>query len=152
MMPTNSPMFKVMNGLMALMLRSPLHGAMSKQLGLITVTGRKSGRKYTTPIGYLRIGPTQVHVFTHATMWWKNLKGGGPVTIRMAGKDYHGVGTAVEDPTIIVDALYNYVGNVPNSARAFGTRIVDGKPMREDVVAHAPLTIMIDIKLDGTGA
>jgi deazaflavin-dependent oxidoreductase (nitroreductase family) len=148
LMPTNSPLFRVMNSLMGLMLRSPFHGGMSKQLGLITVTGRKSGKKYTTPVGYLRIDDTHVHVFTHAAQWWKNLRGGGPVTIRMQGKDYHGTGTAVEDRAVITDALYNYISKVPGSARPFGTHIVDGKPVREDVVAHAPLTIMVDIILD----
>lgn len=148
MMPTNSALFRIMNGLMGLMLRSPFHGGMSKQLGLITVTGRKSGKKYTTPVGYLRIDEKHVHVFTHATKWWKNLRGGGPVTIRMQGKDYHGTGTAIEDPAIITEALYNYISHVPAAARPFGTRIVDGKPVREDVVAHAPLTIMVDITLD----
>ena len=148
MTPTNSPLFKVMNGFMGLILRSPLHGTMSKQLGLITVTGRKSGKKYTTPIGYLRIGTDRVHVFTHAAQWWKNLRGGGPVTIRMAGKNYHGTGVAIEDPAAITEPLYNYISHVPGAARPFGTRIVDGKPVREDVVAHTPLTIMIDITLD----
>lgn len=149
--PVNSPVFKVMNKIMALVLRSPLHGIMSKQLGLITVTGRKSGTRYTTPIGYLRVDARRVHVFTHAAQWWKNLRGGGPVTIRMQGTDYHGTGVAMEDTKTVAEALYHYLTQVTGAAGAFSTRIVDGKPVREDVDAHAPLTIMIEITLDSPG-
>ena len=36
------------NLFVASMLRSPLHGLLSGSVMLITVTGRKSGRRYTT--------------------------------------------------------------------------------------------------------
>jgi len=146
--PRSSTMFKMMNGLMGLMLRSPFHGGMSKQLGLITVTGRKSGKRYTTPIGYVRVGETHVHVFTHAPAWWKNLRGGGPVTIRMAGKEYHGTGITIEDPAAIVDHFYSYLSQIPNAGRPFGVRFEDGKPVREDVEAQANNNVMIDITLN----
>ena len=37
---------------MKFILRSPLHGMVSKYLTLITFTGRKSGKNYTTPVSY----------------------------------------------------------------------------------------------------
>ena len=42
----------IMNPAIKLILRSPLHGLMSKRLLLITFTGRKSGKQFTTPLGY----------------------------------------------------------------------------------------------------
>ena len=42
--------------LMTLLLRSPLHGMLDKSTMLITVTGRKSGVPYTTPVNYIRSG------------------------------------------------------------------------------------------------
>ncbi len=44
------------NRLVALLLRSPAHPLLSRQLALITVTGRRTGREHTLPIGYKREG------------------------------------------------------------------------------------------------
>src|SRR5262249_17743027 len=47
------PLFVVINPVIRALLRSPVHGLMSKSLMLITFTGRKSGRRYTTPVRYV---------------------------------------------------------------------------------------------------
>ena len=44
------------NPLVAAVLRSPFHWLLSFGLMLITVTGRRSGRRYTIPVGYQRHG------------------------------------------------------------------------------------------------
>ena len=49
---------KFMNNLMTAMLRSPLHGMMSKFIMLISFRGRKSGKLYTIPVGYMQDGDT----------------------------------------------------------------------------------------------
>ena len=45
-----------MNGydFVAWLLRSPFHGMLSNGMMLITVSGRKTGKKYTTPVDYTR--------------------------------------------------------------------------------------------------
>ena len=54
---------------------------------LITFTGRKSKRIYTTPVRYVRDGPT-VRCFTSAeNQWWRNLRGGAVVCLRIEGSD-----------------------------------------------------------------
>lgn len=55
-------------------LRSPVHGVVSKTILLVTFTGHKSGKTYTTPVGYSQ-SDDQMYVFTHAA-WWKNLHSG----------------------------------------------------------------------------
>ena len=44
------------NSFIAWLLRSPLHGLLSGNTLLITVTGRKTGRPITTPVNYVRDG------------------------------------------------------------------------------------------------
>ena len=44
------------NRAVAVLLRSPLHPLLSRQLALISVTGRRSGHSYTFPVGYRRAG------------------------------------------------------------------------------------------------
>ena len=64
---------------MKFMLRSPMHSLVSKSVLLISFTGRKSGKPYTTPVSYSQSGD-QVIIFTHAE-WWKNLRSDTPVTL-----------------------------------------------------------------------
>ena len=63
------------NHAMEFVLRSPVHMPISKTIPLITFTGRKSGKTFTTPVSYSQHGD-QVYVFTHAA-WWRNLRDRG---------------------------------------------------------------------------
>ncbi len=92
-------MYAIVNPLMKLMLRSPLHKSMSKQLMILTFTGKKSGKSYSTPVGYVRQGNTLL-VFTHSP-WWKNFIGGAPVTVRVEGKDIAGTARVAQDATSV---------------------------------------------------
>ncbi len=65
-----------MNKFPAMLLRSPLHGFISGSVLLIAFTGRKSGKRYTTPMTHRRDGDT--FLMTTDSPWWKNLRGGAP--------------------------------------------------------------------------
>src|SRR5512139_3100830 len=77
------------NSAMKFVLRSPLHGMVDKTLLLITFTGRKSGKTFTTPVSYSQ-HDGQVYIFTHAG-WWKNLRGGAPVKLLIRGREFQGL-------------------------------------------------------------
>lgn len=98
-MPAPQAMFKLMNPLMKLMLLSPFHRGMSKRLMVLTFTGRKTGKRYSTPVGYVRNGDS-ILVFTHS-LWRKNFTHPAPVTMRIEGKAVKGVGQLVTDPARI---------------------------------------------------
>ena len=49
---------KLYNPIIIWLLRSPLHSLMDKSTILVTITGRKSGKKYTIPVSYMRDGDT----------------------------------------------------------------------------------------------
>lgn len=83
------------NSAMKRILRSPVHGMVSKTVLLITFTGRKSGKTYTTPVSYSQHGD-QVTLFTHAD-WWKNLCGGATVSLRIRGRDLQGLAEPVAE-------------------------------------------------------
>jgi deazaflavin-dependent oxidoreductase (nitroreductase family) len=84
------------NPVVVWLLRSRLHGAMSRSTMLLTFTGRKSGRTYTTPVNYVRDGDDLLVVGSREHSWWKNLRGGAPVIVRVRGRDLRGVGEAFE--------------------------------------------------------
>jgi deazaflavin-dependent oxidoreductase (nitroreductase family) len=68
-----------------IVLRSSLHGFMGRSTLLLTYTGRKSGKAYTLPVNYLRDGDTLLVVSSCEHIWWKNLRGGAPVAVRVRG-------------------------------------------------------------------
>jgi F420H(2)-dependent quinone reductase len=85
----------ILNPLAKSILRSPLHGVMSHSLMLITFTGRRSGKHYTTPISYAQQGQTLL--LGVGGPWWKNLRGGAPVQVRLRGKTCAGRAEAWAD-------------------------------------------------------
>lgn len=72
------------NAIVVTILRSPWHKIRSERLLLLTFTGRKSGKEFTTPIRYVQEGETlQVTV---VYPWWKNLVGGATVRVLLRGQ------------------------------------------------------------------
>ena len=55
-MSKNRAVPKWLNCVMKFVLRSPLHGVVSKKIMLLTFTGRKSGKRYTIPVSYTQKG------------------------------------------------------------------------------------------------
>jgi deazaflavin-dependent oxidoreductase (nitroreductase family) len=85
-----NPTMKIANRLFKPLLRSPLHFLASHGLMLITVTGRKTGQPYTTPVAYLREGGT-VYFFSGLHLaWTKNLREGAPVKLILKGREVAG--------------------------------------------------------------
>ncbi|MBN2115814.1 MAG: nitroreductase family deazaflavin-dependent oxidoreductase [Anaerolineales bacterium] len=137
----------LVNKTMKFMLRSPLHGIVSKNFLLITFTGRRSGKTYTTPVSYSRDGD-YLYVFTHAT-WWKNLHPGVPVTIRLRGRDVQGLPEPVaEDKQAVAAGLMDHLQRSPYDASFYGVTFDENKnPKAEDVEKGAQTAVMIRIRL-----
>ena len=81
--------------LTSLILRSPLRRLISGKTMLITVIGRKSGTRYTTPVHYAQRNDRLYLVSRDDRTWWQNLRGGGAVTVLVRGDTWTGVGRPV---------------------------------------------------------
>jgi hypothetical protein len=82
-------------------LRSPAHGLVSKNLLVMSVTGRRTGKKRTFPVAYSEDGPKhlRIHIdWPEKKVWWRNLKQPSPVSVRLRGKELTGIGHAQGDP------------------------------------------------------
>lgn len=101
--PIKSPLppwaYAVVNPAMKFLLRSPLHGALSGALMILIFEGRKSGRRYETPVNYKEEGG-KLYTFSH-TAWSKNFEGGAPVALRLRGKLVRATARVVEEPALI---------------------------------------------------
>ncbi len=91
------------NPIVVWLLRSQWHGAASRDTLLINYTGRKSGKTYTVPVNYVRQGNTLIVISRPERTWWKNLRGGAPVTVRVQGEDLKGQAEIVspDDPAVL---------------------------------------------------
>jgi F420H(2)-dependent quinone reductase len=88
---------RTVNPLLRALLDSPAHGLVSGHLMLITVTGRRSGRTFTFPVGYHQDGDRlRVNLdWPERKRWWRNLRGGAPVAVLLRGVPRTGVGRVV---------------------------------------------------------
>ncbi len=135
------------NDAMKFVLRSPLHGMVSKTTMLITFTGRKSGNTYTTPVSYSQYGD-QVYVFSHAT-WWKNLRSGSAVTLRIRGRELQGLPEPIaEDKQAIAAGLMQHLRQVKSDAGFYKVTYDDrGNPRAEEVEKAAHTVVMLRFRL-----
>ena len=108
-------LLRLWNPVMRRILESPIHWPWSGWFAVLTWTGRRSGRAYSTPIAYVREGST-VWVTT-GDRWWRNLVDGAPVRIRVAGRWRDARGTPVTD---LADSTVNARAVCSASTRGSG--------------------------------
>ena len=92
---------KTVNHAVKAVLRSPAHSALSGRLVVMTVTGRRTGKKHSFPCAYAEDGPDhlRIHIdWPEKKLWWRNLKSPSPVSVRLRGIQRTGVGEAQGDP------------------------------------------------------
>jgi deazaflavin-dependent oxidoreductase (nitroreductase family) len=91
-----------LNPLVVAILRSPLHGLLSPGLMAITITGRRTGRRYTIPVGYHRLHDAIVVLVSNAQnrSWWRNFREAGEVELRVRGRALRGTALVLrpDDP------------------------------------------------------
>jgi len=63
---------------------------------LLTFVGSKPGEEYPTPVGYwVKDGHL---IVTTQSPWWRNLRGGQPVSMQVRGQHREGIATPHPDP------------------------------------------------------
>jgi F420H(2)-dependent quinone reductase len=74
---------KMGNPLVRTLLGSPLHGMLDDSVLVLHVTGRKTGRRYDIPVGYVDMEGTLIVVTV--ARWRVNLRGGADVEATLRG-------------------------------------------------------------------
>lgn len=140
---------RVMNAVLRLVLRSPLHGLMSAKTLLLSFTGRRSGRRYATPMSYVHVGD-EIVISTEAP-WWKNLIGGVPVEMRVRGEMRSGVAEAVADEEGAAEVLKTILRQYPEYRRFVGVTVDEDGRLDEETILGAVRKggVGIRVRLDG---
>lgn len=89
------------NPVVRLLLRTPLAGILGKQVMVVNVTGRRTGRRYSIPLSAHRIGG-DLYALSSAT-WKHNFRGGVSAEVLLGGKTTRMRGELVEDRAVVAD-------------------------------------------------
>ena len=137
-------LYRIVNPTLRALLRSPLARFAPDGLALITFTGRRTGRTYTTPVGTHRDGQDRV-VFTDSP-WYRNLEGGRSARLRVGGE-------TVEGPTTVIADADEWAGYMRRrleagaDPRRLGFQVEgEGLPSVEELKAGLPDRVMLRIR------
>ena len=148
--PFSIRVLRRMQPLIAALLASPLHGLLSRDVLLMTWTGRKSGRRYTLPLSYVEQGG-KLYLCTRpeGSQWWRNLKGGAEVELCFRGRRVEASASILdrESPEAL-DGLRAFVTRNPRTGEMLYHVARDGGPPREsDVRREVANYIVVQLAL-----
>ncbi len=140
-----------LNPVMRGLLRSPFHGITSHNIGIVHFTGRKSGRKLSTPLSYTREGNTVRLLSNHNTRWWLNFRGEGVrVEMEIARQNLPGTARLLEgDSEALREGVRRFIRALPRDARVYGLKLDGhGEVIEESLAAIAADLVLVEIQLD----
>ena len=144
-----------LNGAIVATLRSPLHIVLDRALMLVTVTGRRSGRRYTIPVGYQMDGDRVVVLVSRARRknWWRNYLEARPVEVHLRGAERRGVACVIPaGSATFFAALENTLERMPWLGPQFSIRYRRGAGLStadRDVLAREVAAVEITLEHPG---
>jgi F420H(2)-dependent quinone reductase len=135
------------NDFMAWILRLPFHGMLSKGMMLLTVTGRKTGKAYTIPVGYYEEGGYLWVITSRNRTWWRNSNGGAKVELLLKHAIVCGHAETELNGSAVNEYMKEYIQHVPQAARSFGIHVQDGVANSEDVARSAKDRLFVKISV-----
>lgn len=94
-------LLRVANPTMKVLLHTPLVGSLRKQMMVLTVTGRKSGRRFSFPLTAHQIDG--VYYALTSAPWKNNFRDGARATLQHAGAIIRVRGELITDPGAVAD-------------------------------------------------
>jgi deazaflavin-dependent oxidoreductase (nitroreductase family) len=147
-MSLQNSLIRLGNPILAALLRSPLHSAVDRSMMLISVTGRRSGKVYTTPVNYIRDGDSLTVISTRERTWWRNLRGGAEIDVFLLGQARPARATVAEDDAPVAEALGRVLARDQAYARFLGVRMrPDGTAEPNDLLRAAGSRVAVSIRL-----
>ncbi len=126
-----------------------------QDLLLLHVTGRRTGRVYSTPVAYHHQRDGRLLVLT-SSRWRVNLRGGPtPVELTLLGRRVAASALLDEDPAAVAEVYEHLISQIglAKAGRRLGIRInVDRAPTREEITQAAAREHLSVLLLDVGGA
>jgi len=142
-------LWRLINPLVVLILRSPLHFLASKNLIFITFKGIKSKKTYNIPVSYHREGNELIALTLKQNLWWKNLKMLNTTQITLLGKK-EDVGLTIvdKDTHFIKEKMRELIIEKPIDAYFAKVKLDKNKlPIEEDLIKASQKHIVLKFTL-----
>ncbi len=134
------------NRLIGALLRSPFHSLLSGSFAVIHITGMRSGKVYAVPVNYIEEGPVLRVVSRRRRTWWRNVRGGAPIVVRLRGRVLRGWATTVETPGGVVEGLRAVLRAKPGYAGPYHVALdPEGNPRADDLARAATKWLIVEI-------
>jgi hypothetical protein len=140
-----------LNPLIAWVLRSPLHGLVSRDLLLLTYAGARTGTRRTLPLSYVEVAG-RLYLCTRSSLWWRNLRNGRPVELRLRGR------TVTATPVVLdlesaeaLDALRAFLTANPKTGEMLYQVRTDAerRPVEEDLRREVGRSVVVRLDVVG---
>ena len=141
--------WRLINPLVVLILRSPLHFLASKNLIFITFQGRKSKKTFNIPVSYHREGNNLIALTLKQNLWWKNLKMLNRTQITLLGKkEDAGITIVDQDAQFIKEKMRELIIEKPIDAYFAKVKLDNNKlPIEEDLEEASQKHIVLKFTL-----
>ena len=140
---------RLANPVMRRLLASPLHALASRQLLLLHFTGRRTGRRYTVPVGHHHLDGV-LSLLTNSG-WRHNFRGGTDIEVTLGGRRRPARATLIEEPDTVARAylgVINRLGWQP-AQRRLGIRVNVGRtPTLDELVEAVRASGLSIVRLD----
>ena len=133
------------NDFVKFFLKTPLHVLLGNTM-LITVTGCKTGKTYSTPVGFYRDGDCLWILTSRDRTWWRNVRKGAHVSLLLRGKTVGAFARAEMDEGTVEAHLLEYLGQMPLAAKPMGIRMEQRSPNLDDVRRAARERLFVKVQ------
>ncbi len=123
------------NKMIAMILCSPLHGLLDNRLIVLSFQGRKSGKEYVFPVGYVADGD-ELHVVSNHG-WWKNLHGNVPVSVWLKGQKRNAIADATYGDESVINAILEAVKKTPMILKTYHIEVDSNRQPKLESVGQA---------------
>ena len=143
-------MWRIINPLVVLIARSPIHLLVSTQILVTQFNGRKSGKQYRVPVSFHKNEDTYTCATLRSNLWWKNLIDLERADVWLKGRLVNvGVELEYQDDELVKSNLRHLVsGNAIDAFFAKVTLNKDGSPDEKSLDDAAKLHAVLKFRTE----
>ncbi|MCZ6618258.1 MAG: hypothetical protein O7E57_08995 [Gammaproteobacteria bacterium] len=119
---------------------------MSSSVLLLSFDGRRTGRRISLPLRYLKNDVGLVCFTTDNATWWRNFEEPYPVDVLVVGKTLSGLASTERVTTgEPLEALRLFLSKFPADAAYHHVSVVDGIPSEADLTSTSIRSVRVQI-------
>jgi deazaflavin-dependent oxidoreductase (nitroreductase family) len=140
------------NVFMKAVILSPLHPLMGDAFAMLAVTGRKTGRRISTPVNVTLQDGEYLVISLRNRMWWRNLLDGRAGELHHRGKTFPVTARILDQAPKVLPVLKSFFEAYPCREKYFGIRTdPGGHALEHDLTRAAEERVAVFLAPRGSG-